>query len=211
MVSPSRGSRSANPFRNTISSAGAARKSATRISSSTNSSPFGSRHHDRLQQSARRAERIQNFCRDGPHSIRVLVAGHLLERHQEHIGRKASGRGHLIGLVYERLERAVAAPVGRVFAITGDFLPQLSAWGIAADRISGDRELGRRRTRSGSAHATMAGARSKVSATSKLVLYTGTLGLKHNPELILAAARKFAAGDDDVKIVVPPKDRKSTS
>ena len=89
----------------------------------------------------------------------------------------------------------------RVIAITTDFVPKLGAWGVAADRIAViENWAPKDKIRPGA--RDNAWRAEQGLGDSKLVLYTGTLGLKHNPDLILAAARKFAAAGEDVKIVV---------
>ena len=109
--------------------------------------------------------------------------------------------GHLIGAFYERLEKEMLRRSAQVIAITTDFRPQLAAWGVAADRIAVIENWAPK-------DKIAAGARENPwreeqgLGDSKVVLYTGTLGLKHNPDLILAAARDFAAVGEDVKIVV---------
>lgn len=146
-------------------------------------------------------KRIQNFCRGGRIPFVFWLQDIYSNAIHSILGAKLPVAGHLIGLVYERLERRLLRQSARVFAITGDFLPQLGAWGIAADRISViENWAPKDKIRVGPRNN---GWREEQGlGDSKLVLYMGTLGLKHNPELILAAARKFAAGDDDVKIVV---------
>jgi len=117
------------------------------------------------------------------------------------LGAKIPVAGHLIGLYYEHLEKQMLRRASRVVAITNDFLPQLGAWGVAADKITVIENWAPK-------DKIMAGARDNAWRAeqglggSKLVLYTGTLGLKHNPDLILAAARTFAGAGQDVKIVV---------
>lgn len=117
------------------------------------------------------------------------------------LGAKIPVAGHLIGLYYEHLEKQMLRRASRVVAITNDFLPQLGAWGVAADKITVIENWAPK-------DKITAGARDNAwraeqgLGDSKLVLYTGTLGLKHNPDLILAAARTFAGAGQDVKIVV---------
>jgi glycosyltransferase involved in cell wall biosynthesis len=109
--------------------------------------------------------------------------------------------GHLIGVVYERVEKEMLRRSARVVAITDDFLPKLGAWGVAGDRITViENWAPKDKIKAG--ERNNAWRRAQGFDDSKLVLYTGTLGLKHNPDLILAAARRFAARKEGVKIVV---------
>ncbi len=146
-------------------------------------------------------KRIQNFCRGDRIPFVFWLQDIYSNAIKSILGAKIPVAGHLIGLVYERLERRLLRQSARVFAITGDFLPQLTAWGIAADRITViENWAPKDKIRVGPRNN---GWRAEQGlGDNKLVLYTGTLGLKHNPELILAAAREFAADGDDVKIVV---------
>ena len=85
--------------------------------------------------------------------------------------------GHLIGLFYEHLEKQMLRRSARVVAITNDFLPKLGAWGVAADKIAVIENWAPK-------DKIMTGARDNAwraeqgLGDSKLVLYTGTLGLK---------------------------------
>jgi len=117
------------------------------------------------------------------------------------LGAKIPVAGHLVGLYYEHLEKQMLRRASRVVAITNDFLSQLGAWGVSADKITVIENWAPK-------DKITAGARENAwrveqgLGDSKLVLYTGTLGLKHNPDLILTAARTFAGAGQDVKIVV---------
>jgi len=88
-----------------------------------------------------------------------------------------------------------------VVAITDDFLPPLCAWGVAKSRISVIENWAPKDKITVGARAN-AWRETQDFGDSKLVVYTGTLGLKHNPDLILQAARKFAKERKEVRIVV---------
>jgi glycosyltransferase involved in cell wall biosynthesis len=96
--------------------------------------------------------------------------------------------GRLIGNRYERLERALLKSSDAVVAISERFLPKLDEWGVAPGRttvipnwaplseirpVAKDNDWARRH-----------GLQDKTVA-----LYTGTLGLKHNPAILLDLAR----------------------
>jgi colanic acid biosynthesis glycosyl transferase WcaI len=101
---------------------------------------------------------------------------------------------------YRRLEAGLLRRAAAVIAITDDFKPLLTSWGVAADRITTienwapldelpprpkDNEFAR-----------------EHGLTGKTVfLYSGTLGLKHNPALLSGLAERLK-GRDDCRVVV---------
>jgi len=108
--------------------------------------------------------------------------------------------GALAGRYYLALERRLMRQSDAVVVISDDFLPVLDAWGVDRRRAhvienwAPFDELPQR-------PRDNAWAR-EHGLTDKLVfLYSGTLGLKHNPELLLQLARHFA-GRADVRVVV---------
>jgi colanic acid biosynthesis glycosyl transferase WcaI len=117
------------------------------------------------------------------------------------LGAKAPGLGHLVGLVYERLEKQMLRRSAHVIAITDEFLRPLGAWGVDRDRISIiENWAPRNQILPGVRNGPW--SRAHGVGDCQLVLYTGTLGLKHNPDLILALARKFARWREEVKVAV---------
>ena len=114
--------------------------------------------------------------------------------------RKLPVAGRLIGRRYQALERVNLRAADHVICITEDFLPLLAGWQVPAERCSVIEnwapldEL-----------EPWAGERRWVAeqglSGQRLVLYSGTLGLKHNPRLLLDAARQFA-GRADIAFVV---------
>ena len=111
---------------------------------------------------------------------------------------RAGRAGRAVGSGFEALERRLLRRAGAVVSITDDFQPVLDHWGVAAanrtvienwaplaDLPVRDRDNAwRRRQRVGDRF---------------LYLYTGTLGLKHRPELLYALARQHV---DDADVVV---------
>lgn len=108
--------------------------------------------------------------------------------------------GALAGRYYLNLERRLMRASDAVVAISDDFRPILDAWGIAAERVHvienwAPRDELPQRSRD-NAWARQHGL------TGKLVfLYSGTLGLKHNPDLLLQLARRFR-DRTEVRVVV---------
>ncbi len=114
--------------------------------------------------------------------------------------RKFPGLGHLVGWRYTALERRMIRDSAAVVAITEDFLPHLREWGVDPARTHVienwapiedlpvlDRETAWR------AEHGLSGKR--------VALYSGTLGMKHNPALLLALAER-CADRPDIAIVV---------
>jgi colanic acid biosynthesis glycosyl transferase WcaI len=144
---------------------------------------------------------LQKHCRTG----NIPLVLWLQDIYSSAIKNILSGKipiiGRLVGAFYEHIERRLLNQSAHIVAITDDFLPQLSAWGIPASRISVIENWGNKETiKVGPRHSRWREVHGL--GDYKVILYTGTLGLKHNPDLILAAARTFAAEREDVKIVV---------
>ena len=107
--------------------------------------------------------------------------------------------GAAIGWHHIRLERRLARAADAVVAITGDFVPILVGWGVPRARIAvianwgplGEIVPGPRDNEWARAHAL--GAR-------PVFLYTGMMGMKHDPGLILDLARHFGARADIVVV-----------
>lgn len=114
------------------------------------------------------------------------------------LGRKWFGLGALISAWYRRMERAQLARSDAVVLISEGFRSELTAFGVPAEKVAvipnwgaidaiplrpKDNDWSRRM---GLAEATVA-------------LYSGTLGLKHDPGLLLALADD--AGGDTVVVV----------
>ena len=108
--------------------------------------------------------------------------------------------GGMIGRHFLRTEQRLLAASDAVVAISDDFsdfirkagvsppnLTVIENWGPIADFDAADRQ---------SSWKDLYGLAGKF-----LFLYSGTLGLKHNPELVAAVARAFAS-DPDVAVVV---------
>ena len=115
------------------------------------------------------------------------------------LGRTLPLIGGLIGRWHEAMERSFARRSHALVAITPDFVPILESWGVAPQRIAvvpnwgplDDIALG----------ATgNAWAREHGLGTRPVFLYTGMMGLKHDPGLVRALARHLAGRADVVVI-----------
>jgi glycosyltransferase involved in cell wall biosynthesis len=104
------------------------------------------------------------------------------------VGRHLRILGALIGIRFARLERRLLRESELVVAISPAFLPTLRKWGVAMDSIEvienwaplEDDELPGRTNAWAAEHGLL---------DRPVVLYAGTLALKHNPALLLALAR----------------------
>ncbi len=116
------------------------------------------------------------------------------------LSRKLPVVGAGIGLYYTALERAQMRASDGVIVITDDFSPQARAWGVALEKLHVIPNWGA---------IDQIPLLPKINAwstehglTDELVfMYTGTLGLKHNPMLLIDLARRYK-GDPRVRIVV---------
>jgi glycosyltransferase involved in cell wall biosynthesis len=103
------------------------------------------------------------------------------------LGAKFHGMGRLIGQYYTGLEKRLLRKSDAVVSITEDFAPTLSAWEVPPAKIhvipnwASIDELPQR-------PKDNAWARTHGLSGKFVFLYSGTIGLKHNPELLLKLA-----------------------
>jgi colanic acid biosynthesis glycosyl transferase WcaI len=116
------------------------------------------------------------------------------------LGRRHPAIGPLIGNRFLGLERSLLRSSDAIVAISTDFLPVLAALGVAADKIHvienwapiQELPVQPRDNEWAKAHGLV---------NKRVVLYSGTLGLKHDPELIVRLAEHFH-GEPDIAVVV---------
>lgn len=116
------------------------------------------------------------------------------------LSQKLPGIGSAIGGYYKILERKQFLDADGVLMITEDFKDQTRKWGVAEDKMhvipnwGAIDEIPTRPKANGWAK--------KHGLDDKFVfLYSGTLGLKHNPELLISLARDLES-DADARVVV---------
>ena len=114
--------------------------------------------------------------------------------------RKFPGPGHLVGARYRALEARLLRQSGAVVAITEDFRPVLEDWNVKPERIHVIENWAPIEELPALPPDTK-WRREQGLAEKRLVLYSGTLGLKHNPALLLELARRFR-GRADIAVVV---------
>jgi colanic acid biosynthesis glycosyl transferase WcaI len=115
--------------------------------------------------------------------------------------RKLPGLGHIIGKYYIRLEKQLLKDSDNIVTISEDFIPFLLNFGVTDNRISvihnwAPLEEISPRPKDNS------WARAHGNLQDRFIfLYTGTLGMKHNPAVLLSLARSFM-NDKDVSVFV---------
>jgi glycosyltransferase involved in cell wall biosynthesis len=108
--------------------------------------------------------------------------------------------GSALGRVFDRMERRLLDRSSEIVCIAEDFRPTLVDWGIPAEKIHVVEnwapldEIPVLARDNGWAHA-------HGLVGKRVFLYAGTLGLKHNPELLLRLAVRFR-DEPDVRVVV---------
>jgi colanic acid biosynthesis glycosyl transferase WcaI len=144
--------------------------------------------------------RIAGYCRE--RSIPFVYW--LQDIHSDAIKSILSQRsiavGAVIGTWYEWMERRLLRNAGHIVAIAENFIPRLDAWKISKAKVSVIENWAPK----DKIHVTPsdnAWRRAQSLTNKRVALYTGTIGLKHNPNLLLAAAEAFA-GEPDVQVVV---------
>jgi glycosyltransferase involved in cell wall biosynthesis len=104
------------------------------------------------------------------------------------LGRRVPIVGRAVSARFERLERRILCDSDAIVAITEDFVPTLTAWGIPPERVTiienwAPLDLvqpGPKRN---------AWSIERGLAESPVFLYAGTLGRKHNPRMLVSLAK----------------------
>ena len=118
------------------------------------------------------------------------------------LNRKLPFAGSVIGAIYRGKEKCFAQRADKIISITPDFIPFLRQLGVPDSKITVienwaplDEIVPLLRENDWKHEQGLSGKR--------LVLYSGTLGLKHNPALLSHAAAHYREqGRDDVRVVV---------
>ena len=108
--------------------------------------------------------------------------------------------GDLIAARYALLERKVVRQSDGIVAISGDFRDLALDWGADPRRIAVIENWGVIPAGPPPPKDNDWAARHGLSE-KQVILYSGALGFKHNPQLFLELAEEFR-GDDDVRVVV---------
>jgi len=116
------------------------------------------------------------------------------------LGQKSATAGALIGTWYEWMEKRLLRNADHVVAIAENFTARLDSWKITKANISVI-ENWAPKNKINVMPSSNAWRRAHGLTEKRVALYTGTIGLKHNPNLLLAAAEAFAT-ESDIQIVV---------
>ncbi len=116
------------------------------------------------------------------------------------LSQKSLAAGALIGTWYEWIERRLLRNADHVVAIADNFIPRLDSWKIAKAKVSVI-ENWAPKNKINVTPGSNGWRRAQGLTDKKVALYTGTIGLKHNPNLLLAVAEAFGT-EADVQIVV---------
>lgn len=126
------------------------------------------------------------------HRISARFVFWLQDIYSEAISRLISRRqpwlGGLAGRVYRQIEFSMLRASDHIVAISGDFLPMLAAQNVPRDRIS---VIENWAPLAGMRPAPRDNALANAAMPQKgpRIVYSGTLGRKHDPTLLLALAR----------------------
>jgi glycosyltransferase involved in cell wall biosynthesis len=114
--------------------------------------------------------------------------------------RRFPGLGHVAGWWYRRLERNLWRESDMVVPITQDFAPLLNRQGVPDHRIAVVENWANLEDFPVLARDTP-WRRENALGDAIVLLYSGTLGLKHNPNLLVQVARRFRERPD-VRVVL---------
>lgn len=114
--------------------------------------------------------------------------------------RKFSLLGAAIGARYIGLEKWLLRKSDHVVTITEDFVPLLTDWGTPRERITVIENWPARENLTVQPRDN-AWAREHGLADKLVFMYSGTLGLKHNPDLLLQLALRYR-DRPDIRVVV---------
>ena len=118
------------------------------------------------------------------------------------LNRKLPFAGDVVGALYRDKEKRFAARADQIVSITPDFIAFLQRLGVPAGKITVIENWG-------SVHEIVPcpvenqWKKDHGFSGKRLVLYSGTLGLKHNPAILADVAERFQnQGRDDLMVVV---------
>lgn len=128
--------------------------------------------------------------------------------YSEAIGSAARRRLPVVGTwvarLAERLERAVARRSGAIVAISPTFLDRLAAWGVAdkATVVPNWAPIDELPLCDGDGGAAVEWRARSGLDRHPVVLYSGTLGLKHDPAILASLAERLGESHPSARVVV---------
>jgi colanic acid biosynthesis glycosyl transferase WcaI len=121
---------------------------------------------------------------------------------------KSAAIGTVVGKWYEWIERRLLRNADHIVAIADNFRTRLEAWNIPKAKVS-IVENWAPKNKITVAASDNPWRRAQELSNKRVALYSGTIGLKHNPDLLLAAADSFR-NEPDVQIVVVSQGKYAT-
>lgn len=115
--------------------------------------------------------------------------------------RRLPGLGYLVGLRFRLLERRLLRRADAVVLITDDFKSHLDRWGVSPHRVV-TIENWAPLDEIAPCPKDNRWAREHDLHDRPVILYSGTLGLKHNPDLLLEVARRLRVELPEARVVV---------
>ena len=144
---------------------------------------------------------LQNVCRSAGipfvfwlQDIYSVAINHVMRR-------KLPVLGNIIGARYTRLERMLLRQSDAIVAITEDFIPVIKRWGVDEKRCTVILNWAPLEAIS-PMDKDNPWSRAQGLADTKVVLYSGTLGLKHDPLFLVDLAEWLRLRVDTVVLVV---------
>lgn len=126
----------------------------------------------------------------------VAMAAHLGDR------TGLGGRiGRLAGGILERIEAWLLRSSAQVVVISEDFCPTLERWGVDPDRVHVVQNWAPLDEIPVRERPNQWSKRHDIADDQTVFLYAGTLGLKHEPSILLELGQAFAHRDD-VRVIV---------
>lgn len=144
--------------------------------------------------------RIANYCRYCSIPFVFWLQDIYSDAIKSILSQKSAVAGALIGTWYQRIEKRLLQNADHVVAIAEDFIPRLDLWKVNRANISVI-ENWAPKGRINALPRDNEWRRAQELTNKRVALYTGTIGLKHNPDLLLAAAEALRH-NSDIQVVV---------
>lgn len=119
----------------------------------------------------------------------------------QHFEQRGGSINRLIGRIFVAIEKWLLKSSRQVVVISEDFLSLLSEWGVADSKVTVVQNWAPLEEVRVSPRPNPWSERHDIGEDQAVLLYAGTLGLKHQPAMLLALARAFAERPD-VRVVV---------
>lgn len=119
----------------------------------------------------------------------------------QHFDKRGGRVRRFAGRSFVAVERWLLRSSSQVVVISEDFLSLLGQWGIAESKVTVVKNWAPLEEMPVSPRPNPWSERHRIADDQKVLLYAGTLGLKHQPRMLLALAEAFA-DRPDVRVVV---------